>query len=139
MSFAAASSGPQPLIRPNRQLIPVRVLKLKPAASGEREDFLGDLRSGALDRHPHRFQIRGVDHDQRPALARGLLNLGKAAGKPSITERRVVRTIVGKLLAERARVEALSRFDIGRSKFHVVDAAVLFGLAHERECSEPLD
>src|SRR5205807_8711905 len=96
-----------------------------------------DLAPGLLDLRFDRFQLAGVDHYQWIGRADGCV-LREPAAQPTITEARVVRSVVLELPAEDLLIELLGPADIRRAELEVIHLAVMVARRHSASVGETL-
>src|ERR1017187_8968309 len=116
-------------VRPHRQLVAVRVSKMKSTAAGKRKGILHYRSARGFDLLLGRVQVPGVNHEQQ-ALAWRRRILRKAPGQAAVEKARVAGPIVLKCPPEDSSVELLGGLYLARRQFNIVDLVFISWSAH---------
>jgi hypothetical protein len=116
-------------VRPHGQLVPAWIAEVEAAAARERVGFSDDFPARLLDLRFDRFELDGVDYDER---IRGPDRrvLRETTAEAAIFEARVVGSVVCEPPAEDLLIKFPGPAHVGRAELDVVDPLVLIALRH---------
>src|SRR6476469_8060079 len=123
------------LVRPDCQLVPARVGKVKTMATEKAEDRLGDDSARLADLSLHDFEIDSVDDHQRPAAVHPGCGL-EASAQSAIGKAGVVGSVILERPAEHTAIKPFGFGNTGGREFDVIDPAIVLGAAHRNLLKE---
>src|SRR5687767_13935325 len=117
------------LVRPNGELVAVRIGEVKTPAAWKRELGLHDFRAGLFEALLRRGEILGVEDDEGPT--RTGLAFCQAAGQPPVAELAIHRNVVLEGPTEGRVVEPARARDVADGELDVVDPAIVAWLGRD--------
>ena len=111
------------LVRPNRDLAPTRLAKMKTTPARKFKNVACDFAAKIDNFASDLFQLGMIENNERRARvhAGGFVRTKEAAGHSTIIKRRVIRSVIHKRPAEKPGEEFLCRREIARWNLNVID------------------